>query len=131
MSNRFRAVNKLQKIRRNGFNKLKPPWPTIRNGKARRRFRRGLYDICDDANVRLICPTRQVAKANQIQHSEFENKIVGPWMAQPAAQPSARRLSDVLRCCRAHDSVGLVLCGKPSRDRLPRGHDMPICEPLL
>ena len=35
--------------------------------KARRHFRRGLHDICDDANVPLICPTRQVAKANQIQ----------------------------------------------------------------
>jgi hypothetical protein len=28
--------------------------------KARRRFRRGLYDIGDGVNVPLICPTRQV-----------------------------------------------------------------------
>jgi hypothetical protein len=39
MSNRFQAVNKLQKIRRNGFDKLKPLWPIVlRNEKARRRF---------------------------------------------------------------------------------------------
>src|SRR3954470_25041150 len=77
MSNRFRAVNKLQKIRRNGFDKLKPPWPTIRNGKARRRFRRGLYDICDDANVRLICPTRQVAKATRFSTATSKTKSLG------------------------------------------------------
>jgi hypothetical protein len=33
MSNRFRAVNKLQKIRRNGFDKLKPPWLTMSKTK--------------------------------------------------------------------------------------------------
>ncbi|MEH2544166.1 hypothetical protein V1283_000811 [Bradyrhizobium sp. AZCC 2262] len=29
MSNRFRAVNKLRKIRRNDFDKLKPLWPIV------------------------------------------------------------------------------------------------------
>ena len=29
VSNRFRAVNKLRKIRRNGFDKLKPPRPIV------------------------------------------------------------------------------------------------------
>ena len=38
----------------------------VRNEKARRRFRRGLYEICDDVNMHLICPTRQVPK-QQIQ----------------------------------------------------------------
>ncbi|KRR03192.1 hypothetical protein [Bradyrhizobium valentinum] len=37
----------------------------------------GIYDIGDDANVPLICPTRQVAKANQIQHSGIETKSSG------------------------------------------------------
>jgi hypothetical protein len=29
MSNRFRVMNKLRKIRRNDFDKLKPLWPTV------------------------------------------------------------------------------------------------------
>jgi len=29
MSNRFQTVNKLQKIQRNGFDKLKPLWPIM------------------------------------------------------------------------------------------------------
>jgi hypothetical protein len=35
------------------------------------------HEISDDANVPLICPTRQVAKANQIQHSDIEMKSMG------------------------------------------------------
>ena len=38
----------------------------VRNEKARRRFWRGLYEFCDDDNMHLICPTRQVPK-KQIQ----------------------------------------------------------------
>jgi hypothetical protein len=39
VSNRFRAVNKLRKIRRNDFDKLKPLWPIVLgNEKARRHF---------------------------------------------------------------------------------------------
>src|SRR5690349_751056 len=52
-------------------------------------------------------------------------------MAQPAAQQSARRRSDVLRCCHAYDSVGLVLFGKPSRDRLAGCRDVPIWQSVL
>jgi hypothetical protein len=37
----------------------------------------GIYDIGDDANVPLICPTRQVAKAKQLQHSDIETKSLG------------------------------------------------------
>src|SRR4030095_14885624 len=36
---RWPVLNKLRKIRRNGFDKLKPPWPIVLgNEKARRRF---------------------------------------------------------------------------------------------
>jgi hypothetical protein len=48
-----------------------------------------------------------LSKQIQIGRRDIENEIVGPWMAQPAAQQSARRLSDVFRCCHARDSVGL------------------------
>jgi len=49
----------------------------LRHAKARRRFRRGLYDIGDDANVPLICPPRQVAKANEVKHCTIEAKSLG------------------------------------------------------
>ena len=37
----------------------------------------GVYDIGDDGNVPLICPSRQVAKANEVQHSVIEAKSLG------------------------------------------------------
>jgi hypothetical protein len=37
----------------------------------------GIYDIGDDANVPLICPPRQVAKANAVQHCAIEAKSLG------------------------------------------------------
>jgi hypothetical protein len=61
VSNYFRAVNKLQKMQRNGFDKLKLPGPIVlpKTKNPLPVSRRGLYDIGDDVCVPLICPTRQ------------------------------------------------------------------------
>jgi hypothetical protein len=72
-----------------------------------------------------------LSKQIQIGRRDIENEIVGPRMAQPAAQQSARRPSDVFRCCHARDSVGLVLSGGPSRDRFAGRSDVPIRQPVL
>jgi hypothetical protein len=50
--------------------KSPPPFPA-----------RASYDIGDDANVSLICPTRQVAKASRIQHCDTlkTNRWAGEW----------------------------------------------------
>lgn len=62
VSNRFWVVNKLRKMQRNSFDKLKLPRPII-VGKIKNPlpvFRGGAYDVGDDVIVPLICPTRQV-----------------------------------------------------------------------
>src|SRR5207244_6094596 len=58
------------------------------------------------------------------------NEIVGPWMAQPAVLQRKEDV-DVFCCCRTRCSVGLVLCGGPSRDRLAGCNDVPIWQPVL
>jgi hypothetical protein len=40
-------------------------------------FRRGLYDISDDVNVPLICPTRQVQEAILLKPRGKSNELVG------------------------------------------------------
>jgi hypothetical protein len=60
----FRAVNKLRKMQRNRFDHLKLSLrialPSIKSPLP--VSGRGLYDIGDDVDVPLICPTRQAPK---------------------------------------------------------------------
>jgi len=46
------------------------------NGKARDRFRRGLYDIGDGVYMHLICPTRQ-GRRSQIEPGDIETEPLG------------------------------------------------------
>jgi hypothetical protein len=45
--------------------------------------------------VPLICPSRQVAKANEVQHGAIETRSLGPRMAQSEAQPRCRYAGDL------------------------------------
>ena len=75
--------------------------------------RRGLYDIVDDVDVPLICPTRQAQK-RLFGAPTFKMETVGVGV-QPANDPSDRKEAvNVFRRYRARDPVRLVLCGKPS-----------------
>jgi len=44
-------------------------------------FRRGLYDIRDDVDVPLICPTPQAQKQFGSAHGQ-SNGLIGRWAAQ-------------------------------------------------
>src|SRR5258705_9892429 len=75
MSTRFQAVNELRKNSTKRFRQLETALSDcLVKRKARRRFRRGLYDIGDGVNVLLICPTRQVARANRFRSGAATSK---------------------------------------------------------
>jgi hypothetical protein len=93
VSNHFRAVNKLRKMQHNSFDKLKLPWAIVRHETKNRLpiSRRGRYDIRDDVDVPLICPTRQAPERSGRASPLKRN----PWAPDSnAGDPeSARRLS--------------------------------------
>ena len=76
----------------------------MRHAKARRRFRRGLYDIGDDVNVPLICPPRQAAKANGGRHSAVETKSLDRGWA-PAERTEAVSVAACRLCAEARSST--------------------------
>jgi hypothetical protein len=93
---RLPALNKLQGIRRNGPDKLKPPWWLSRDmEKPAAVSGAGFYDIGDDANVPLICPPASSGRSKRDSAQHPSKQIVGQRTAQLEAQPSARRLSDI------------------------------------
>jgi hypothetical protein len=75
-------------------------------------FRRGLYDIGDDVDVPLICPTRQVQEAVLLRPRGKSNELIGRRTARQRRIESQGGV-DVFRCCHARDLVRLVLCGRP------------------
>src|SRR3981189_3813481 len=79
--------------------------------------RRGLYDICDDVVLPLICPTRQ-ALCDLVwpilvwRIDIYAKSLDAGW--QIGRPPERKEAIDVFRCYRARNPVGPVPCGKPS-----------------
>src|SRR3954468_11282900 len=87
-------------------------------------FRCGPYDIGNDVDVPLICPTRQAQKA--LRHTDIKWKL---WALERNALSDRTEAVDVLCRYRPRGPVRLVLCSKPSRDRLVWRCHVPIRQP--
>ena len=122
MPNRFQILNKFRKIRRKGFDKLKLPSVSLANKKCPPLF--SGRAVISAMNMHLICPTRQ-AGACRVAHKDIERKSLS---RGDVTRGRTERKEDVnvLRCCRAHCSIRLVLCSGPSRNRFAWYDDVSI-----
>jgi len=77
-----------------------------------------------------MCPWFARRVKHRGQAHRHRNQINGRW-STAGGQLERKEAFDVFRCCRACGPVGLVLCGKPSWDRLVGCHDVPVRQPVL
>jgi hypothetical protein len=61
----------------------------------------GIYEISDNPNMHLICPTRQVPKQNRFKpaRSDIESEVVEPRAAQAVEDFSAALTILSAACC--------------------------------